>query len=148
MAALWTLPASAAALKKGDAFPPIQGIHTGRVTLVDFWASWCGPCKASFPAMQRLFHEYKGKGFEIVAISVDENEEDMQQFLQDHPVDFRVLHDEGQKLVSKVDIPAMPTSFLLDKRGRVVSVHEGFEGDETENQLAAEIANLLKGDKP
>jgi len=118
--------------------------------LVDFWASWCGPCKQSFPVMDKLYQEYKDKGLLIVAISVDEDKKDMEKFLKEHAVTFTIVRDAEQKLVESVNIEAMPTSFLLDGQGKIVAIHRKYEGKETEDQLRKEIEELLglqKGDK-
>jgi thiol-disulfide isomerase/thioredoxin len=144
--------AQAASLKAGDAFPVMKESGAtgslpaldGRVVLVDFWASWCGPCKASFPVLDKIYRRYKDDGFVVVAVSVDQDPEDMTQFLEDHPVSFAVVHDARQKLVERAGIESMPTSFLLDKGGRIVAVHNGFKGAETENQLVSEIEGLLE----
>ncbi len=144
--------AHAAPLKAGDAFPAMKEAGAtgnlpdlaGRIALVDFWASWCGPCKASFPVLDKIYGQYKDRGFVIVAVSVDQDPEAMTQFLEDHPVSFAVVHDARQKLVELAGIESMPTSFLLGKDGRIVAVHNGFKGAETEKQLVSEIEGLLK----
>lgn len=143
--------AYAGPLKVGDPFPSLQkaGLKgvlpdtAGKVVLVDFWASWCGPCKRSFPAMDALYRQFKDRGFVLLAISVDEKEKDMEQFLKDHPVSFPILHDARQKLAESAGIEAMPTSFLLDGKGKIVAVHKGFNEDETAELLKKEIEAQL-----
>jgi thiol-disulfide isomerase/thioredoxin len=146
----------AAVLKPGDAFPELSrfGLEgtlpdcSGKVVLVDFFASWCGPCKDSFPVMQEFYKKYADRGFIILAVNVDKKKEDMDDFLKKHAVDFPVVRDAANKLVSEVRIPTMPSSFLLDREGRVAAVHRGFKGEETRKQYAEEIEALLKGTKP
>ena len=144
--------AVAAPLKVGDAFPDltqsglegtVPDIH-GRVVLVDFFASWCHPCQESFPVMQELYKKYSDKGLVIIAINLDKNKADMDDFLKSHPATFVILRDASNKLVSQVKIPTMPSSFLLDRDGKVHAFHRGFKGDETRKQYTEEIEALLK----
>lgn len=139
-------------LKVGDPFPDLARFHIegklpdtlqGKVVVVDFWASWCGPCKNSFPVMEELYHRFSDKGLVILAINVDESRAAMQEFLKEHPVTFNVVRDARKKLVAAVNIPSMPTSFILDKEGKVHSVHHGFHGLETRKAYIKEIEELL-----
>lgn len=122
-----------------DRVPAVEG----KVVLVDFWASWCAPCKKSFPSLDNLHRRYAGLGFEIIAVSVDDTARDMARFLKANPVGFPVLRDTEKKLVADVQVEAMPTSFLLDRGGVVRFVHNGFHGKQTEDQLREEIESLL-----
>ena len=151
------LAASAhAALKTGDVLPPLesQGLEgqvpnlAGKVVLLDFWASWCGPCKKSFPELDKLYGAYKDRGFVILGVSVDEKATDMRSFLDSHPVGFPVARDRDQALVSIFEIESMPTSFLIDRTGKVRSVHNGFRGDKTVSLLSEEIESLLNERMP
>jgi thiol-disulfide isomerase/thioredoxin len=140
------------ALNIGDSFPDLKtfGLEgtlpdlTGKVVLVDFFASWCGPCKASFPAMEDLRKKYADKGLVIIGVNLDQKKEDMDDFLKKHHVDFPIVRDVGNKLVSQVKIATMPSSFLLDKDGKVRAVHKGFRGEETIKKYVEEIEPLLK----
>lgn len=144
--------AAPAGLKVGDPFPDLSAAKLegqlpadlkGKVVLVDFWASWCGPCKKSFPVMEELQKKYGPRGFAIVAVSVDEKKEAMADFLKKNPVGFAVVRDAGQKLVAAANATAMPTSFLLDGTGKIRYVHEGFRGTETRKEYEHEIESLL-----
>lgn len=121
----------------GGALPPLRG----KVTLVDFWASWCAPCQASFPAMAALYREYASRGLQIVAISVDEKPAAAVAFWKRMAPPFITLHDRRQKLVETVVVPAMPTSYLLDRTGHVRYVHVGYHGEVAE--LRRQIEGLL-----
>lgn len=143
---------SGAPVKVGDSFPPLQQFRLegalpekleGKIVLVDFWASWCGPCKQSFPVLNDLHKTYKDRGLIILAISVDEDLSAMEAFLKKTPASFTVLRDAGQKLVTVTGIAAMPSSFLLDGQGRVRFLHTGFKGDETRREYRKEIEGLL-----
>jgi thiol-disulfide isomerase/thioredoxin len=113
------------------------------VVLVDFWASWCAPCKASFPAFSRLHADYASRGLLIVAVSVDEKPAAYSAFVKKLSPPFFVMRDESQKLVRAVKVPTMPTSYLIDRSGRVRFVHTGFHGEATENELRRNIEAML-----
>lgn len=145
--------AATGGLKEGEAFPDLAKFHVegkvpeklkGNVVVVDFWASWCGPCKESFPIMEELYRRFNGQGLVILAINVDESRAAMEEFLKEHPVTFNVVRDANKKLVAAVNIASMPTSFILDRDGKVHSIHRGFHGIETRKKYIKEIEELLK----
>lgn len=146
-----------AAFKPGDKLPDLGSFRlegklpeklNGQVILLDFWASWCPPCKSSFPVMQELTKKYAEQGLTIVAVSVDEKPENVREFLKSTRVTFTVVRDAEQKLVAAADIPAMPTSFLIDRSGKIRFIHAGFDGDKTKREYVDEIEQLLKEPKP
>jgi thiol-disulfide isomerase/thioredoxin len=149
-------PALRAQVAKGDTFPSLAGAGlygalpdtAGKVALVDFWASWCAPCKASFPAYSRLQADYAGKGLVIVAVGVDESPSEFAAFVARHRPLFPTVHDTQHKLVAAVQVPTMPTSYLIDRSGKVRFVHPGFHGDATERELRSEIDSLLAEKAP
>jgi thiol-disulfide isomerase/thioredoxin len=116
----------------------------GKVALVDFWASWCAPCKRSFPLMREINEKFASRGFLVVAISVDEKQADMQAFLKKNPIPFTVLHDPKGRLAEAVGLEKMPTSFILGADGKVIAVHSGFEGEATRKAYLAEVEAALK----
>lgn len=141
-------------LKVGDPLPDLAtfGLEgklpddlKGKVVLLDFWASWCGPCKESFPVMEDLHQKYAAKGLVILAVNVDEERSAMQDFLKAHPVNFPVVHDATKKLVGTANISSMPTSLVIGADGKVASIHKGFHGKETAKQYASEVEKLLAG---
>lgn len=142
-----------AQVTKGSAFPSLADAglvgslpqSEGKVTLVDFWASWCAPCKASFPVYSALQRDFAAKGLVIIAVSVDEDPASYASFIENHKPLFPTVHDAAHRLVAQVQVPTMPTSYLLDKAGKVRFVHPGFHGDSTDKELRAEIAALLDG---
>ena len=103
-------------------FPSSQA----RATYVDFWASWCGPCRQSFPWMNEMHAKYGASGLHVVAVNVDAKRELAQEFLVRHPAQFLVAYDPGGALAKALEVKAMPTSLLVDSRGTVLLVHEGF----------------------
>lgn len=98
----------------------------GKVVYLDFWASWCGPCKSSFPVINEWQQKLSGKGFTVLGVSVDESEADMTGFLAKSAVGFPTVRDAQQKLVAAANVSTMPTSFLIDRKGIIRLVHNGF----------------------
>lgn len=148
------------AVKEGDAFPRLEPADLrvlaggafpeteGKVVLVDFWASWCAPCKASFSMLAKLNRDLGPKGFQVVAVGIDEKTSAAEAFVKKMNPGFPTLHDHGQKLVRRVEVPTMPTSFLLGRDGKLRFIHRGFHGDRTESELRRQIAELLAETKP
>lgn len=147
-----TRPAAAAAAKVGDPFPSLSegGLEgtvpelQGKVVLVDFWASWCGPCKKSFPAMKELQDKFGPRGFTILAISVDEKKAAMDAFLKKNNPGFAIVRDARGRLPELLGVETMPTSFLLDPSGKILARHSGYEGESTKREYAVEIEAALK----
>lgn len=141
-----------AGLNIDDPFPDLRDFHLegtvpdykGKVVLVDFWASWCGPCKGSFPVLDALHEKYGRKNVVIIGINLDKKKADMEDFLHKHPVHFAILRDPEYKLVSTIHISTMPSSFLLSPDGKVRAIHKGFRGEETDKEYQREIDALLK----
>lgn len=139
------------AWKNGDTLPKLDGFGlegkvptlAGKVVLLDFWASWCSPCKKSFPELDKLQQAHKDKGLVILAVNVDEKADAMENFLKDHSVTFAVVRDAKQKLVAAANVESMPTSLLIDTKGVIRFQHTGFRGAETVKQLTTEIEKLL-----
>ena len=152
-AALMSAAATARAqLAPGARFPALAGFElpgsaipdtAGRVVMVDFWASWCAPCKASFPAYSRLQARLAARGFVIIAVSVDDNPGAFASFVSRLKPAFATVDDRKHALVEAVQVPTMPTCYLVDRRGIVRFVHAGFRGEQTERELATEIEALL-----
>lgn len=114
----------------------------GKVVYVDFWASWCGPCKQSFPFMNDLQSRYRAQGFEIVAINLDAKREDADRFLADTPARFTLAFDAKGESARRFEIKSMPSSILIDRDGKVLAAHKGFR-EEDRKDLEARIAQAL-----
>jgi cytochrome c biogenesis protein CcmG/thiol:disulfide interchange protein DsbE len=111
----------------------------GKVVLVDFWASWCQPCHKSFPWLSAMHEKYASKGLRIVAIDVDKNRDDADEFLARHPAPFTVAFDHAGKTAAAFQVSGMPSTFLIDSTGSIVHTHVGFDP-----RKADQLENLIK----
>ena len=99
----------------------------GKVVLVDFWASWCGPCHRSFPWMAAMHKKYAEQGLVIVAINLDKTQEAAASFLAEIPAPFTIAYDPQGKSAAAYHVEGMPTTVLVGRDGRILSTHIGFE---------------------
>ena len=106
--------------------------HPGKVVYVDFWASWCGPCAQSMPFLESLKNQYQTQGLEVVGVNLDENKEDALAFLQKYPVKFTLAQNEDGQCPVSFDVQAMPSSYIIDRQGKVRHIQLGFHASETE----------------
>jgi len=145
-------PVVQAQLKVGDALPVLSQFSlegtvpadlAGRVVVLDFWASWCAPCKASFPTLMALQTELGATGLTVVGVSVDENKAAYEGFLRKHAPVFPTVRDAEHRLVKAVRAPKMPTTYVVDRRGVVRHVHEGYHGDASAKLLRDQVSALL-----
>ncbi len=114
----------------------------GKVVYVDFWASWCTPCRKSFPWMNDMHKRYAKKGLKIVAINLDTNKAKAREFLKENRARFTVAYDPKGKSAEAYGVPAMPTSYLLDRKGNIIEKHYGFREKKTAAMETA-IQNAL-----
>ncbi|MFN8645032.1 MAG: TlpA disulfide reductase family protein [Candidatus Binatia bacterium] len=119
-------PAPAIELPAEAGAPVALASLKGKVVLIDVWASWCVPCKAAFPAYDEMYRKYKDRGFEVLAVNVDEKRADAEKFLRDRKHVLKVVFDPKGEAPLKFKVRGMPTSFLVDKRGNIRFAHEGF----------------------
>jgi thiol-disulfide isomerase/thioredoxin len=123
------------------AAPVDLGRYRGQVVYVDFWASWCGPCRQSFPFMNEMHNELGAKGLTVLAVNLDEEAGDAQSFLAKHPASFQVAGGDNQACASAFQVEAMPSSYFVDRAGKVRYVHHGFRGGDA--QLLRGLAAIL-----
>lgn len=114
----------------------------GKVVYLDFWASWCAPCRTSFPLLNKLHQKLKAQGFEVVAVNEDEDKANAEKFLKEIPVEFTVLRDATGEWATKFGAESMPTSFIIDKQGVVQVIHKGFQSSDID-ELEHKITELL-----
>ena len=140
----------AVALDPGQAVPDIAlgaGAERlsqlkGKVVYVDFWASWCGPCRQSFPWMNEMQGKYGAKGLQIVGVNLDAKRADADQFLAQVPAKFSVGFDAKGDSAKQFGVKGMPTSVLIGPDGKVLAIHQGFK-DEDRKELEAKFVSAL-----
>ena len=114
----------------------------GQVVYVDFWASWCGPCRKSFPWMNDLHARYGAQGLKIVAVNLDSERQLGAKFLEKYPARFVVAYDPQGAVAETYHVAGMPTAVLIDRQGQLSYIHQGFR-EEDMPRLEAEIRALL-----
>ena len=148
------LTTTAAALDVGEAAPAFAlpsrdgttvslAEHAGSVVLVDFWASWCGPCLQSMPFLDQLQKKLGPDGFVVLGVNLDEVREEADRFLAAHPVDFRIVFDPESRVPPAYGMRAMPSSYVVGRDGKVRAVHLGFRRDDAA-KIEAEVRDALK----
>ena len=115
----------------------------GKVVLLNFWATWCPPCRAEMPALNKLYRALKPRGLEIIAVSTDRSVNDIKGFLEKHRVDFPILFDADHSASKQYRVFSMPTTFLIDRNGMIVEKFYG-EYDWTEPETKGKIEKLLQ----
>ena len=154
VAALAASPALAAGAV-GQAAPtfalPLRGGHApmsleqlrGQVVMVNFWASWCGPCREEFPLLDQIYRKYKGAGFALLGINVEPDSKDADGFLATTPVSFPIVFDRDGAASTLYHVDGMPSTALIDRHGVLRWVHRGFKpGDE--NEYLSQVRLLLR----
>jgi thiol-disulfide isomerase/thioredoxin len=126
---------------------PLLETYKGKVVLVDFWASWCSPCLQSFPWMNELEQRHSKDGFVVLAVNMDQDRALADAFLKKTVVGFRIEYDPQGTIAQKFDVQAMPTSFLIDRSGKLRASHKGFR-EKQRAEREAEIQQLLKEHAP
>ena len=125
----------------GESTKSLSASH-GKVRYIDFWASWCAPCRVSIPEIVALQEKLGGSRFEVIAINVDERIDDAMRFLSHYPMNYDNLSDPRGTTARAYALPGMPTSFVVDPEGRVTLVHVGFKRGDMK-AIRAHIVELL-----
>jgi peroxiredoxin len=120
----------------------LDALH-GQVVYLDFWASWCVPCRKSFPWMNEMTARYKDLGFRIIAVNMDTDRSLIERFLEKYPADFTIAYNPEGDVAESYRVQGMPSSYLIDRQGTIHSTHVGFRDSEKAG-IEAEIRALLK----
>jgi thiol-disulfide isomerase/thioredoxin len=140
-----TAPSCAApALDTGKALNVAD--YKGQVVYLDFWASWCGPCRQSFPFMNELQREFGGKGLQIVAVSVDKAADDARRFLSRYPAQFATVLDTSGVCPAAYQLQGMPSSYVIDRSGTVRAIHAGFH-DRDKAEIRQQLIEALSASR-
>ena len=147
-------PPGAAALDVGARLPEIGLVDLdgnrvdaksleGKVVIIDFWATWCAPCREELPVLEKLYRKYKKKGLVIVGVSVDKDRANVQRFLEKLKLSFPIVHDSDHLVSGRYKPPRMPSSYVIDRKGIVRHVHEGYRASDAKS-FEKQVKALLK----
>jgi len=115
----------------------------GEVVMLNFWASWCGPCRKEMPLLEKIHKKYKRLGFTLLGVNVEENSKAAKNYLKDVKVSFPILFDTTNKTSKLYNVSAMPTTILIDRNGNKRFLHKGYKPG-YENDYKKEIKKLLR----
>ena len=136
-AAAFALPA------RGGGGPVSLAALRGQVVMINFWASWCGPCREEFPLLDQMYAKYRPMGFTLLGVNVEPEAKDAEGFLAKTPVKFPILFDRDNSLTKLYRVDGMPSTVLIDRKGVVRWVHRGYKtGDE--NEYLDQLRTLLR----
>jgi peroxiredoxin len=109
--------------------------YTGQVVMVNFWATWCGPCQQEMPLLDQMYKKYKAAGFTLIGVNVDKTAAPVRDLLARKPVSFPVLLDPANQVSKAYHVEEMPSSVIIDRKGEIRYVHRGYKpGDENDYQ--------------
>ncbi|HEX6994625.1 MAG TPA: TlpA disulfide reductase family protein [Gammaproteobacteria bacterium] len=115
----------------------------GQVVMINFWATWCGPCRKEMPHLEALHQRYANLGFTLLGVNVDEDTSGVEEFLKETPVSFEVLFDPENEVSELYDVVAMPSTVMVDREGNLRYMHHGYQSG-YENEYQAQIRALLR----
>jgi len=124
--------------------------YRGSVVMLDFWATWCEPCRDELPELDRLQKKFAREKFVVIAISVDNQAATAREFLQKYKIDLLAAWDRNKTVVSIYDVQRMPSSYLIDATGKVRFVHHGFDDDDLpsyENEIELLLSEVANGNR-
>lgn len=136
-------PAPDFTLTARDGQPVSLSDLKGQVVMINFWATWCGPCRQEMPLLEQLYTRYEGLGFTLLGVNVEEHSKDAEVFLKETPVTFPILFDPENGVSKLYDVSAMPSTVLVDRSGNVRFLHHGYQPG-YENEYQNQIRTLVR----
>ena len=128
-------PAPAFTLNALSGQPGALSQYKGQVVMVNFWATWCGPCQQEMPLLDQMYKKYKPAGFTLIGVNVDKESPAVKELLARKPVSFPVLLDPANQVSKAYHVDEMPSSVIIDRKGEIRYIHRGYRpGDENEYQ--------------
>jgi peroxiredoxin len=136
-------PAPAFSLQARDGGSVALGDLAGPVVMVNFWATWCGPCREEMPHLEALYQRYSDLGFTLLGVNVEEDASGADKFLAETPVSFPILFDPANEVSRLYEVIAMPSTVLIDRSGQLRFIHHGYKPG-YENDYQSQIRALLR----
>jgi thiol-disulfide isomerase/thioredoxin len=115
----------------------------GKVVMINFWASWCGPCRKEMPILEQLNKQYRGKGLALIGVNVEPDSKAAMNWLKETPVSFPILFDTDSKVSKLYQVAGMPNTVIVDRRGTVRYIHRGYQAG-AENEYLDQIRQLIR----
>lgn len=115
----------------------------GQVVMINFWATWCGPCREEMPHLEALHQRYSALGFTLLGVNVEEDSENAEAWLEEMPVSFPILFDPGNRVSVLYNVLAMPSTVLVDRQGNLRFLHHGYQAG-YENEYQTQIRALIR----
>ena len=121
--------------------------YRGKVVVLDFWASWCAPCRRSFPWWNKMHAKYADEGLVIIGVNLDNDPESALAFLEEYPADFNIYYDTNKELAKKFGVQAMPSSYIVGRDGEIYAKHFGFKVKKQDEYEAVIVDALRTGEQ-
>ena len=136
-------PAPAFQLDSSDGKAVDLGSLRGKVVMINFWASWCGPCRKEMPILEQLNKQYRGKGLTLIGVNVEPDSRAAMTWLKETPVSFPILFDTESKVSKLYQVAGMPNTVIVDRKGTVRYIHRGYQAG-AENEYLDQIRQLIR----
>jgi thiol-disulfide isomerase/thioredoxin len=117
--------------------------YKGQVVMLNFWASWCGPCKTEMPLLENIYKKYNKMGFTLIGVNVEPDSKDADAWLKQTPVSFPVIYDKDSKVSKMYDVSGMPSTVIIDRKGNIRMLHRGYKAGD-ENEYLDSIRTLVR----
>ena len=117
--------------------------YKGQVVMLNFWASWCGPCRKEMPLLENIYKQYKKSGFTLIGVNVEPDSKAADKWLEQTPVTFPVIYDKDSTGSKSYDVSGMPSTVIIDRKGNIRVLHRGYK-DGDENEYLDSIRKLIR----